>query len=173
MKCIITIVCLVILLILSVFFNIKNLDRNEVAKIIATEDSVLLKNSSSKESMGREYPTVSVKEICEAFNSNKELAQRDYSSRFIILKGKVEKDSINLKQGTTMFGKNQTSITFIYKPDSRKSGWFDYNKIVCTVLYDQNEAFKELNIGDEIKLKGLMNGIMGKSIIVDGCTILK
>ncbi len=172
MKYIITIISLLILLFISVFFNIKNLDRNEVAKIIATEDSVLLKNSST-ETIGEKYPIVTVAEICDAFNSNKTLAQKDYASRIIILKGKVEKDSINLKQGTTILGKNQTSITFTYQSHAKKSGWFDYNTIICTVQYDQNDALKLLDVGKDVKLKGLMNGTIGKSIIIDGCVILK
>lgn len=157
----------------SVFLNITQLDRNKLAKVIAKEDAVLLQNKNSKESIDKDIPLMTADSLCEAFNSDKESAQKNYASRYIVITGKIEEEAISLSQGTNILGKTQVSITFMYRQSARKSGWFDYNKVVCSMLAGQNEIMKNLKVGDEIKLKGLMNGSIGKTIVIDGCILLE
>lgn len=128
---------------------------------------------NSKESIDKDIPLMTADSLCEAFNSDKESAQKNYASRYIVITGKIEEGAISLSQGTNILGKTQVSITFMYRQSARKSGWFDYNKVVCSMLAGQNEIMKNLKVGDEIKLKGLMNGSIGKTIVIDGCILLE
>lgn len=164
---------LVLCLIISIFYNIKNIDRNQVARVIADDNAVLLQNRSALKSIGEKLPIVDISTLCDSFNTNKELAQKEYASRYIILNAEIGEGSVNLAQGTTILGKNQTSLSFNYQSKARKSGWFDYQTVLCTMLADQDDSLKSLKVGDRIKVRGLMNGTIGRTITIDGCEILK
>lgn len=166
-------ILLVLCLAVSAFFNIKNIDRNQVVQAIADTDAVLLQNRLASETLGKKLSVVDISTLCDSFNTNKELAQKEYASRYIILNAEVGKGSVCIDQGTTILGKNQTSISFNYEPETRKLGWFDYKTVLCTMIAGQEDSLKGLKTGDKIKIRGLMNGTIGRSIIIDGCEILK
>ena len=116
-------------------------------------------------------PSITVEEICTDYNLNKTSAIKKYAGKSYVIKGKISQNSINISE-KHFLGSNLSFIALKYSYSVVIPGLFDYDEVICYLRFDEIEKLKKLKTGDNIKIKGIIDGSVFKSILVSGCSIV-
>lgn len=114
---------------------------------------------------------ITVEEICMDYNLNKTSAIKKYDGKSYVIKGKISQNSINISE-KHFLGSNLSFIALKYSNSAVIPGLFDYDEVICYLRFDEIEKLKKLKTGDNIKIKGVIDGSFFKSILVSGCSIV-
>lgn len=125
---------------------------------------------------GIDGPCISIREICADYNSNIDVATSKYLGKYIILKGKISSNSINLSEKLIFKDIPHASWSFIILKNDESPGLLPgilaYNRVICFFPISEIEKLKKLKVGDNVKIRGIITGTCLKSIFFERCSIV-